>query len=87
MRFRATRLLVLPAVVLVVIAFVLIWRVRSCEAYGPAIALLDVPERCLGGLIALDADGDGRLEIVRDGCPTPGRVSVGWDGRAFVHAP
>ena len=121
MRFRAARLLVLSAVVvIVVIAFVFIWRVRSREAYGPAVALCPGPDRygytCEGaaaytyidattptGLVADDAvirldlpfpfvfygrehSGDGRSEIVRDGCQTPGRVSVLWDGRSFVRA-
>jgi len=50
-------------------------------------ALLDVPARCGGDLIIRDTDGDGRLELIRDGCDRPGRVSVAWDGAAFVIAP
>lgn len=51
------------------------------------LALFDAPERCAGGLVVRDTDGDGRPEIVRDGCATPGRVHVVWDGAAFVSLP
>ncbi len=50
-------------------------------------ALLAVPARCTGGLVVRDTDGDGRLELIRDGCDRPGRVGVVWDGAAFVIAP
>jgi hypothetical protein len=46
--------------------------------------LLDVPGRCDGGLVTRDSSGDGRVELIRDGCDTPGRLSVVWDGAAFV---
>jgi hypothetical protein len=62
-------------------------RVWVLSVAAEAIELFDVPERCRGGLVARDADGDGRAEIVRDGCDTLGRVSYGWDGRAFVRLP
>jgi hypothetical protein len=62
-------------------------RVWVLSAASGAVELLDVPERCAGGLVARDVDGDGRAEIVRDGCATPGRVAFGWDGRAFVRLP
>jgi hypothetical protein len=47
-----------------------------------ALDLMAVPERCSGNLAVLDANGDGRLEIARDGCQE-GRVVLGWDGRSF----
>jgi hypothetical protein len=50
-----------------------------------ALALFDLPEMCRGGLIV--TDGDGRPALVRDGCPTPGRLSVVWDGDEFVTLP
>ena len=56
--------------------------VLSAAAGAPA--LLDVPGRCGGGLVVRDMDGDGRPELIRDGCETPGRLSVVWDGAAFV---
>ena len=54
------------------------------SAASGAPALLDVPGRCGGGLVVRDMDGDGRPELIRDGCETPGRLSVVWDGAAFV---
>ena len=57
------------------------------SAAGGAPALLDVPERCTGGLVVRDGDGDGRPELIRDGCATPGRLGVVWDGAAFVPLP
>lgn len=52
-----------------------------------AIELLDVPEQCHGGLIVLDEDGDGLPAIIRDGCPSPGRVSAVWLGNSFSLLP
>jgi hypothetical protein len=34
----------------------------------------------------LDVDGDGRFEVVRDGCETQGRVIYAWNGREFASA-
>jgi hypothetical protein len=48
-----------------------------------SLSRLPVPERCQGGLIVLDVDGNGRTDIVRDGCETKGRVVMGWNGREF----
>lgn len=62
-------------------------RVWVLAAGDEAIDLLDVPERCQGGLIARDDDADGRVAIVRDGCATPGRVSVIWESGEFVRVP
>jgi hypothetical protein len=45
--------------------------------------LITVPQRCDGSLAVLDVDGDGRLEIARDGCEG-GRVLLGWNGRGFT---
>jgi hypothetical protein len=47
------------------------------------IGLHAVPESCHGGLTLRDVTGDGRLEIVRDGCEQPGRAVHAWNGRAF----
>lgn len=44
----------------------------------------DVPERCQGSMAVLDGDGDGRAEIVRDGCGGRERVVTVWNGRGFV---
>jgi hypothetical protein len=57
------------------------------SAAGGAPALLAVPGRCAGGLVVRDTDGDGRPELIRDGCETPGRLGVVWDGAAFVPTP
>ena len=46
-----------------------------------------MPGRCGGGLVVRDTDGDGRPELIRDGCETPGRRRVVWDGAAFVTVP
>ena len=54
-------------------------------AAAGAPALLDVPGRCGGGLVGRDTDGDDRPELIRDGCETPGRLRVVWDGAAFVN--
>ena len=59
--------------------------VLSAAAGAPR--LLDVPERCAGGLVVRDGDGDGPPELIRDGCATPGRLAVVWDGASFVVAP
>jgi hypothetical protein len=56
-------------------------------AAAGAPALLDVPGRCGGGLVVRDTDGDDRPELIRDGCETPGRLRVVWDGAAFVNVP
>lgn len=48
------------------------------------LTLLPVPESCMGHLRVFDATGHGLNEIVRDGCATPGRMTVAWDGTAFV---
>lgn len=56
-------------------------------AAAGALALLDVPGRCGGGLVVRDTDGDGRPELIRDGCEPPGRLRVIWDGAAFVPVP
>ena len=45
--------------------------------------LVPVPEQCEGNLAVLDSDGDGRLEIARDGCPQ-GRLVLDWNGRSFT---
>lgn len=59
--------------------------VLSAAAGQPA--LLAVPGRCAGGLVVRDSDGDGAPELIRDGCDSPGRLRVVWNGAAFVAAP
>lgn len=56
----------------------------ASEAGGEGWQMVAVPEQCQGGLTVRDVDGDGRPEIVRDGCGGDGRVVTGWDGGAFV---
>lgn len=46
--------------------------------------LLLVPEQCSGGLGVLDLNGDGRDDLVRDGCPRDGRVYTTWNGQSFA---
>ena len=58
---------------------------RGAAAGAPALWV--VPGRCGGGLVVRDTDGDGRPELIRDGCETPGRLGVVWDGAAFVSEP
>ena len=58
---------------------------RGAAAGAPALWV--VPGRCGGGLVVRDTDGDGRPELIRDGCETPGRPGVVWDGAAFVSEP
>jgi len=53
-------------------------------AASESVALYSVPETCQGSLTVRDTDGDGLSEIVRDGCDTPGRVHVTWDGESFI---
>lgn len=48
------------------------------------MALVDVAPSCGGSVTVVDTDGNGRVEIVRDGCAQPGRVSVEWNGREFT---
>lgn len=62
-------------------------RVWVLSSQDGEVGLIDVPERCLGSLVARDANGDGRPEIIRDGCDAPGRVSYGWNGQGFVLFP
>ena len=45
MRIRAARVLIPLVLLLVVVAFVLIWRVRSQVVYGPMVALCPGPDR------------------------------------------
>jgi hypothetical protein len=48
------------------------------------VELLPIPERCQGSLALLDRNGDGRLEIGRDGCENGGRRLYAWNGREFA---
>ncbi len=47
------------------------------------LASLSVPEQCHGNLNVLDVDGNGRYEIVRDGCQASGRITTAWNGAKF----
>ncbi|CUS04755.2 protein of unknown function [Candidatus Promineifilum breve] len=62
-------------------------RAWALAAIDGAVTLFDVPEACRGGLIIQNDPGDGRPTLIRDGCPTPGRLAVVWDGAGFVHVP
>jgi hypothetical protein len=62
-------------------------RIWVLSSQSGEVSLIDVPERCQGSLVARDANGDGRPEIVRDGCDAPGRVIYGWNDQAFVLLP
>lgn len=71
MRFRPGRLLVsLVVVMIVVLAFVIIWRARSDEAYGPAVALCPGPDRygytCEGAAAYVYIDATTPTGLVAD---------------------
>jgi hypothetical protein len=51
---------------------------------GESVAIYHVPETCRGSLTIRDTDGDQVAEIIRDGCDTPGRFHVVWDGESFT---
>jgi hypothetical protein len=59
-------------------------RLLVATAASGDIALVMVPDTCHGRLALRDLTGDGRLEIVRDGCAQAGRVVYGWNGREFT---
>ncbi|MCP4423453.1 MAG: hypothetical protein GY803_03075 [Chloroflexi bacterium] len=59
-------------------------RLWAVTAVNDIPARYPIPHRCQGGLTLLDTDENGRLDIVRDGCDTEGRVIVEWDGRQFT---
>lgn len=54
-------------------------RLSVVTTAAGSLTRLPVPERCQGGLLVQNG------QIVRDGCETEGRVSVGWNGREFAH--
>jgi hypothetical protein len=51
---------------------------------GEGVAIYRVPETCKGSLTVRDTDADSVAEIIRDGCDTPGRLIVVWDGKSFT---
>jgi hypothetical protein len=53
-------------------------RLSVITTAAGSLARMPVPQQCRGGLIVQDT------KIIRDGCETDGRVSVGWNGREFV---
>ena len=52
--------------------------------HGDEWQLVPSPEACKGRLALLDADGDRRLELVREDCPSGPRVSFRWQEGALV---
>ena len=51
-------------------------------------SLLPLPDTCQGSLALLDANEDGVVEIVRDGCSeVNGRVLTQWNGTNFANLP
>ncbi len=56
--------------------------------YEGSAALLPLPGTCFGSLGVLDANGDGLLEVVRDGCEgVIGRLLTQWKGTSFAGLP
>ncbi len=49
------------------------------------LALLPLPDRCQGSLRMLERPGLSLPQIVRDGCATPGRLAVVWNGQEFIN--
>ena len=53
-----------------------------------AIRLLPLPQTCRGSLGIMDANEDGLLEVVRDGCEgVNGRLLTQWNGTSFTNLP
>ncbi len=53
-----------------------------------AIVLMPLPQTCQGSLGVLDANQDGLLEVVRDGCEgINGRLLTQWNGTSFINLP
>lgn len=59
-------------------------RLVVVTALSGEVDFYPVPEPCRGSLAVRDLTGDGRLEIVRDGCEQPGRTVYRWNGREFA---
>jgi hypothetical protein len=52
------------------------------------VSLLSLPQTCYGSLGIMDANEDGLLEIVRDGCEgVNGRLLTQWNGTSFTDLP
>lgn len=51
---------------------------------GATVHRHPLPERCLGATTLRDADGDGILDILRDGCSGPFAATYTWDGAGFT---
>ena len=56
-------------------------------AQAEKVQITAVPQQCQGGLILQDMNNDQKLDIVRDGCSTSGRISYTWDGSNFHQLP
>ncbi len=57
-------------------------RLTAVTAIDDNLTHLSIPERCDGNLGILDGNRDGRLDIIRDGCETKGRILVSWNTAA-----
>ena len=70
MRIRAARLLIPVVLLVLVVAFVLIWRARSQPVYGPAVALCPGPDRygytCEGAAAYAYVDATTPIELFAD---------------------
>lgn len=52
------------------------------------VSLLSLPQTCYGSLGIMDANEDGLLEVVRDGCEgVNGRLLSQWNGTSFTDLP
>lgn len=59
-------------------------RVLVLTAAAGQPALYAVGPDCNGRTAVMDGDGDGRLDVVRDGCEAGGRVNFSWNGSEFT---
>ncbi len=59
-----------------------LWAVTAVNDAPPT--LHPIPHRCHNGLTLLDANNDGQLDIIRDGCQITGRILTQWNGREFI---
>lgn len=55
--------------------------------FDESLQLLTVGEECTGHLTLQDSDGNGRLELIRNGCATNQREYFEWNGTQFQSKP